>query len=179
MFKTSTQTHTRTSTSPLEQASLPVVARCPRPAHTWTGLKSPLRMRGGSAGWAGGGGGDWREHHHVSVSGARDLPRAFDSGCVCAVRVTVAPMVVLVLPCLCMVPWRHGVNCDVCGVSWLDACAVPSLFLPGQGGDGGRSWGGLVSLHWWASTCYACVCLWGLPSLVSDCLGMPNYHFSL
>ena len=45
--------------------------------------------------------------------------------CVLAGQDTVAPTVVAVLPCLSQVLWRHGVCYDVCGVSWLDACAVP------------------------------------------------------
>ena len=37
----------------------------------------------------------------------------------------------------------------------------------------------MLRLRWWASFAYACVCLRGIPALVTDNLCMPNHHMCL
>ena len=57
------------------------------------------------------------------VVGAGKLSRLLQSSSVCA---TIAPTVGALQPCLCLV-LRGPVSCDMCGVSWLDVCAVPLI----------------------------------------------------
>ena len=59
------------------------------------------------------------------LSGAGELPRRLDFSCMCARWVTFVPTVGVLLLCLSLVPWWNSVVGDVCGVSWIDACAVP------------------------------------------------------
>ena len=51
----------------------------------------------------------------------------FKLSVVCAGPVPVAPAVGAVLHYLCLVPWRHGVRCGACLVSWLAACTAAWL----------------------------------------------------
>ena len=97
-----------------------------------------------------------------------------------AVRVPVAPTAGASLPYLCLVPGWHSVRCDacdVCMVSWLDACTAAWL---GMGVGGLPSVARVALLAFVGGLTFILrVCLWWFPALVPACSCIPSHRVSL